>query len=421
MAQPSFAIANEQLFRWQHALNTPRRTPDSRFLASLAAIAFIGPLAIHLFLPVLPEVQKAFYMSAALTGAMFSVTLMMVACSTLVYGSLSDRYGRRPVLLVGLILFVLGSALSSIATSPTGLIIGRVLQAIGAGAPASLSRAIASDAYGSEQLVKVLAYLTMAYTLGPMFAPSVSGQLIDTFGWRSTFWFALAMGVIISYGAWRYLYETRAAVKSTFSVTTLLAGYLTLLKQPRFCGYVFQTGFSTATFMATITAASFLMQDYLNRPASEYGLYFMMLPLGLFLGNFVASRLSGRVAIDLMVLAGSVLMACSVAAQAAIMLWGTLTPLVIFIPCAVLTFAQGIAMPNGQTGAMRLARNAAGTAAGLGVFCQSFLGALGAQTYALLANGTPNPMVITITAFALLTLIAGAVPYALRPADHESR
>jgi MFS transporter, DHA1 family, multidrug resistance protein len=402
-------------------LSAPLRTPDARFLASLAAIAFIGPLAIHLFLPVLPEVQKAFRMTPALTGAMFSVTLLMVACSTLVYGSLSDRYGRRPILLTGLVLFVLGSALTSVAVTPTGLIVGRVLQAIGAGAPASLSRAIASDAYGPERLVKVLAYLTMAYTLGPMFAPSISGLLIDTFGWRSTFWFALTLGAIITLGAWRYLYETRPKVKTTVNVAAMLGGYLTLLKQPRFCGFVFQTGFSTATFMATITAASFLMQDYLGRPASEYGLYFMMLPLGLFLGNFVASRLSGHVSVEVMVLSGSVLMACSVSVQAAIILWGTVTPLVLFIPGCVLTFAQGIAMPNGQSGAMRLARNAAGTAAGLGVFCQSFLGAVGAQTYAFLANGTPIPMVITITAFALLTLIAGTVPFALRPLDNATR
>ena len=382
---------------------------------SLASIAFIGPLAIHLFLPVLPEVQKAFGMSSALTGVTFSVTLLMVACSTLVYGSLSDRYGRRPVLLTGLALFVLGSVLSSAATSPASLILGRILQAIGAGAPASLSRAIASDAYGPERLVKVLAYLTMAYTLGPMFAPSISGVLIDTFGWRSTFWFALIVGTVISFGAWVALYETRAPTKATFSIAAMFGGYATLIKQPRFSAFVLQTGFSTATFMATATAASFLMQNYLGRPASEFGLYFMMFPMGLFLGNLVASRLSGRVTVEVMVLCGSVLMASAIAIQAMLILAGIIAPLVIFVPGFVLTFAQGIALPNAQSGAMRIAKSAAGTAAGLGVFCQSMLGALGAQIYATLADGTPIPMVITVTAFALSTLVAGTVPYVLGP------
>lgn len=390
-------------------------TPDTRFLVSLASIAFIGPLAIHLFLPVLPEVQKAFGMSSALTGVTFSVTLLMVACSTLVYGSLSDRYGRRPVLLTGLALFVLGSVLSSAATSPASLILGRILQAIGAGAPASLSRAIASDAYGPERLVKVLAYLTMAYTLGPMFAPSISGVLIDTFGWRSTFWFALIVGTVISFGAWVALYETRAPTKATFSIAAMFGGYATLIKQPRFSAFVLQTGFSTATFMATATAASFLMQNYLGRPASEFGLYFMMFPMGLFLGNLVASRLSGRVTVEVMVLCGSVLMASAIAIQAMLILAGIIAPLVIFVPGFVLTFAQGIALPNAQSGAMRIAKSAAGTAAGLGVFCQSMLGALGAQIYATLADGTPIPMVITVTAFALSTLVAGTVPYVLGP------
>ncbi|MFM9887307.1 MAG: multidrug effflux MFS transporter [Burkholderiales bacterium] len=396
-------------------MSASRGAPDARFLASLASIALIGPLAVHLFLPVLPEVQKAFNMSSALTGATFSVTLLMVACSTLVYGSLSDRYGRRPVLLSGLALFVLGSALSAIAGSPLALILGRILQAIGAGAPASLSRAIASDAYGPERLVKVLAYLTMAYTLGPMLSPSIGGALIDMFGWRSTFWFALIVGAVIALGAWRVLYETRPPVRAAPSGSGLFRGYATLLRQPRFCGFVLQTGFSTATFMATATAASFLMQNYLDRPASEFGLYFMLFPIGLFLGNFVASRLSGRVAVEIMVLSGSVLMACAIAVQAALMLSGIIAPLVIFIPGFVLTFAQGIALPNAQSGAMRLAKTASGTAAGLGVFCQAFLGAVGAQTYAFLADGTPIPMVITVTACALLTLLAGTIPFVLRP------
>lgn len=365
-------------------------------------------------MPVMPKVQKAFDMSAALVGASFSVTVIVVGVTTLVCGSLSDRYGRRPILLGGLTLFVLGSAACSIADSATTLIAGRIVQALGAGAAASLNRAIAHDAYGPERLVKVLAYLTMAYTLGPMLAPIIGGFLIDQFSWRSAFWLAFAGGVTIQLAAWAVLHETHPARNRSTRVEDLLRTYLALLRQPRFLAFVMQSGFSTGTFMAMATAASFLMQDYLGRPAREFGFYFLLFPGGLFLGNLIASRVSGRVPIESMVLLGSVVCLGAIAVQAVFILLGVLSPLVIFVPGFAMTFAQGLAFPNAQTGAMRVMPSAAGTAAGLGVFFQMALGALGAQTYAWLADGTPHPMVTTVVAFALLTLAAGIVPFAIK-------
>ncbi len=362
-------------------------------------------------MPVMPRVQKAFDMSAALVGASFSVTVIVMGVATLVCGSLSDRYGRRPVLLGGLMLFVLGSAACSLADSALTLIAGRIVQALGAGAAASLNRAIAHDAYGPERLVKVLAYLTMAYTLGPMLAPVIGGFLIDQFGWRSAFWLALGGGTAILFAAWAVLYETHHARTRSARAADLLHTYWALVRQPRFTAFVMQSGFSTGTFMAMATAASFLMQDYLGRPAREFGFYFLMFPGGLFLGNLVASRLSGRVAIETMVLTGSVVCVIAIAVQAVLILLGVLAPLVIFLPGFVMTFAQGLAYPNAQTGAMRVMPGAAGTAAGLGVFFQMTLGALGAQTYAWLADGTPHPMVTTAVLGALLTLAAGIVPF----------
>lgn len=399
-------------------MSDARRSPRSPFLASLASIALIGPLAIHLFMPVMPHVQKAFDMPAALVGASFSITLVVVALATLLCGSLSDRFGRRPVLLGGLVLFAVGTIACSLAGSAFTLIAGRIVQALGAGAAASLNRAIAHDAYGPDRLVKVLAYLTMAYTLGPMLAPVIGGFLIDHLGWRSTFWFAFTAGAAILIAAWGVLYETHHARASSLRIGDLLRTYAALVRQPRFTAFVMQSGFSTGTFLAMATAASFLMQDYLGRPAREFGFYFLLFPGGLFLGNLIASRLSGRVAIETMVLAGSVLCMTAIAVQSVLILSGLLVPLVIFLPGFVMTFAQGLAYPNAQTGAMRAMPAAAGSAAGLGVCFQMALGALGAQTYALLADGTPHPMVTTVLGGAVLTLLAGIVPFAMRRRGH---
>jgi DHA1 family bicyclomycin/chloramphenicol resistance-like MFS transporter len=395
-------------------LSDSRRPPDWRFLAALASIAFVGPLAIHLFMPVMPEVQKAFGISSALVGMTFSVTLVVMAFTTLVCGTLSDRFGRRPVLLAGLAAFVAGSAFSAVATSAAMLVVARIVQAIGAGAAAALNRAIAHDAYGPDRLVKVIAYLTMAYTLGPMFAPIIGGALIDTFGWRSTSWLAMVAGGLIAAAAWRVLHETHTQARRGARSMSLWRSYALPLRHARFWAFVLHSGFSSFSFMAMATASSFLMQDYLGRPATEFGLYFFLFPCGLFLGNFVASRLSGRVAVETMVLTGTIVVVAAVAVQSTLILTGYLAPWVIFVPGGAMTFAQGMAMPNAQSGAMRVAPQAAGTTAGLGVFFQMTLAATGAQVYALIADGTPLPMVVTVVAGTAFTLVVGVAAFAMR-------
>src|SRR5262249_52198001 len=145
------------------------------FSLCLGLIAFLGPLAIHVYLPVIPAVKAAFGLSDALAQATFSIAVFGMGAATLAYGSLSDRYGRRPVLLSGLALFLVGSVLSAAATSAPLLVAGRLVQALGAGCGITLVRTIARDAYGADRFVRALAYLTMFYTLGPMISPALGG------------------------------------------------------------------------------------------------------------------------------------------------------------------------------------------------------------------------------------------------------
>ena len=173
-------------------MESTRQTPGRAFTISLGLIALITPLAVHLFFPVIPAVKVALGLSDAHAQLTFSIALFGMAFATLFYGSLSDRYGRRPVLLSGLALFLFGSVVSLMAETANALVLGRLVQAIGAGCALTLVRAIARDAYRAEQLVKAIAYLTMFGTLGPMVSPFIGGVLTDTLGWRSVFGFALA-------------------------------------------------------------------------------------------------------------------------------------------------------------------------------------------------------------------------------------
>jgi DHA1 family bicyclomycin/chloramphenicol resistance-like MFS transporter len=396
------------------------KPPSTLFLITLVAITMIGPLSLHLFLPALPLVKDSFGISDGLAQFTFSIALFTMAVTTLIYGALSDRYGRRPVLLGGLSLFVIGVALAALAPSVEWFIAGRLIQAIGAGCGVALARAIARDAYGPEFLVKAIAYLTMAYTLGPMISPPVGGILVDAFGWRSIFWFALIIGGIILIGATIVLHETRPIVLHTGKAPGMMRGFARLLRQPLFMAFVLQSGFSSGTFFGLASAATFMMKDYLGRPATEFGIYFLMFPIGYFLGNWASSRLSGRVRIEHMVLAGSAMLAAVIAGMVGVILLIALTPLVIFLAGGLISFSQGIALPNAQAGAIRVIPELAGTAAGIGVFLQMFCGGVFSQLYGVFSDGTPAPMLLIVSVAASLTLLCGIAAFALSKAPTKA-
>jgi DHA1 family bicyclomycin/chloramphenicol resistance-like MFS transporter len=387
--------------------------PGPLFLAALASIALINPLAVHLFMPVIPAVKSSLGVSSAVAQLTFSIALFVMSFATLVYGSLADQYGRRPVLLSGLVLFLAGSLISVFADSALVLVIGRLVQAIGAGCGMTLARTITRDAYGADRLVQVLAYLTMFSTVGPMIAPPIGGVLVDTLGWRSVFGFALAVGAVISAMAFAGIKETRPASAGEHARPGILGSYAVLFSHARFTAFVLQSGFSTGAFMTVASASASLMPEYMHRPPTEFGLYFLLFPVGFMLGNWISSRLSNRVTIESMVAAGSLITFVAVAVQATLLIGGAMNPLAIFLTGAFLTMGQGIALPYGQAGAMAIIPRLAGTAAGIGVFLQFFSGAAFSQLYGFFANGTPGPMVAIATATAALGLIVGLIPYAM--------
>ena len=387
-----------------------RRHPGRAFVIALGLIALITPLAVHLFFPVIPAVKVALGLTDARAQLTFSVALFGMAFATLFYGSLSDRYGRRPVLLSGLALFLVGSVVSLMAETANALVFGRLVQAVGAGCALTLVRAIARDAFRAEQLVKAIAYLTMFGTLGPMISPIIGGVLTDTFGWRSVFGFAIVAGGAITLTAYRVMVETHPADKRIVSDVGVIRSYAALFSRLRFNAFVLTSGFNTGAFMVMASAAASLMTELLHRPATEFGLYFLLFPIGFFTGNFISTRIGNRVSTETMVLAGSLLALAAVAGQALVLSYGFVVPLAFFLPGTFITMAQGIAMPYAQVGAMAEIPRFAGTAAGVGVFMQNFGAAVFAQLYGVFADGTPRPMIAIAVLCGVLTLITGAIP-----------
>jgi DHA1 family bicyclomycin/chloramphenicol resistance-like MFS transporter len=380
------------------------------FIVALAAVTVIGPLALHFYLPAIPAVRAHFGIGSAAAQLAFSVTLITMAVATLVYGPMSDRWGRRPVLLGGFVLFIVGSGVCVIAPDIETLIGARLVQGIGAACSLVIARAIARDLYDLDRLVKVMAYLTMAYVLGPMLATPLGGLLVDSFGWRSIFVFAVAAGVVILVLLVCVLRETGSRSRDGAAKFNPLRGYGRLARIPVFWGYVLQPGFSSGAFFAHAAAASILMTGVLQRPASEFGLYFLMFPAGFMLGNFISSRLSGRIAIDVMVfVGGAVILIANTALAANIAVFG-ITPLGLFLPGLLQTMGQGLSLPNAQTGALSIDRHLAGTAAGVAVFFQLFLGAVFAMLVGALADGPTGSITGVILCGGALSFACGIIP-----------
>jgi DHA1 family bicyclomycin/chloramphenicol resistance-like MFS transporter len=383
----------------------------------MVAVTLIGPLSVHAFIPALPIVQRAFAMDDAAAQSMLSITLLGMAASTLFYGSLSDKYGRRPVLLTGIGLFLIGATVCAVSTNVVTLASGRFIQAAGAGCGLVLARAIIRDVYGDDKLVKMMAYLTMAYVMGPMLAPAIGGAMIDAFGWRAVFHLSLALGVTIFALTAIATYETAVRNDGGDDVGIgwrFIQGYARLARMPKFLGYVFHAAFIAAAFFSYVSAASFLMTDVLHRPAAEYGIYFLFLPLAYLVGNFIASRFSGRASIETMIAIGGF---GAIIVAIGFLIWVSVSPidpLLLFAPGVVASIAQGLSMPNAQSGAIQVDADLTGAASGAVMFAQLSFGAVGAQVMGFVADGTAYPMAIMFLVCCTGALLAGMVPALVR-------
>lgn len=381
-----------------------RRRGPSLFLA-LAGITFVGPLSVHMFLPALPYVRLAFAVDEGTAQLTFSLSMVAMAVATLCYGSLSDRFGRLPVLVVGMALFAGGAAIGAIAPTIEILIGGRILQGLGAACGMVMARAILRDVYGTARLGQMFAYLTTAYIIGPMLAPPLGGFLTDAFGWQSILIVPAAFGGLGLLIAVAVIGETRAA--SDTRRVPLLRGYARLLGMPRFVALALNPAFASSAFFSLNVGATYLFIEVMGRDASEYGLYFMLGPLGFVAGNVMSARLSNRLSGNFLVVFGStVALLGAISLPVMIAVWGLL-PVTLFLPAFLMSVGQGLAMPHAHAAAISTDPQLIGTASGIVVFGQHTMVAILTLVVAVAADGTALPMSVCVTAAATASLAAG--------------
>lgn len=389
---------------------TTSATPPPVWL--LVAATMTGPLALNIFVPSMPGLPEAFDTVPATVQLTLSLYLVGVAVGQLLYGPLSDRFGRRPVLLCGLAVFVAASLACAVAPSIGALIIGRVAQALGGCAGMVIARAIVRDAWRREDATAVLAMVIAGMAVAPMVGPAVGGFLEVWIGWRANFVLLVAFGLLVWVAGVMALPETNATRTPIPGPLALWNAYRSLLAKPVFVGHALVAGFTTAAFFAFLAGAPYAMVERMGRPPSEYGLFFVLLSLGYIAGNMAVSRVASRFSAEALALAGIL---CGLIGPAIILGFlaiDVLTPSTLFLPTTVLCFGNGLAMPSSMTAAVGVDPRLAGTASGLLGFMQMGLGAVASTAVAAIHAG--EPLVMVGGMIAMNVLAVGALVVARR-------
>jgi len=394
---------NGVLFNLQAAM--PRS--DSRVIAVLlTALVAFGPLSTDLYLPSLPTLVRVFGTDIATVQLTLSVFLVGFAVSQLAYGPLSDRFGRRPVLIGGVTVFVLASAACMLAQSIEQLIAARFLQALGSCCGPVLGRAVVRDVYGRERAATVLAYMPMAMAVAPAIGPLFGGFLTSLFGWRANFLFLVGFGVLILAAVWFLLDETnRHRDELALHPRRLAGNYALLLRSRTWLGFTVCIAATYSAMFAFISGSSFVLIGHFGLSPELFGLSFGTIVLGYMVGSFTAGRLSHRLGIDRMVRLGSTLAGAAGLIGAALALGRIDHTAAILAPMFSFMVGAGLMMPNAQAGALGPFATMAGAASALMGFFQMGLAAVAGIVVAQLEDGTQFPMMAMI---CLAALVAGA-------------
>ena len=387
-----------------------RATPW-RLLALLMAMTAIGPTTLNILVPALPGLVTRLASDTGTVQLTLSLYLLSLAAAQLLLGPLSDRFGRRPVVLAGLTLNVLASLAAIAASSIDALIAAGIVQAIGASTGIVIGRAIIRDLYERDRAAAMIGLVTTAMVIAPMVSPLVGGILDTAFGWEAIFIFISLFSTAVLLWALLVLPETQPASVAQAPVL-LWDETRALLASAKFHGYVLCGALGSAPFFTFLGGGPHVVVTLMGRTSAEYGLWFAFTSLGYMSGNFSVSRLSQRFGVDAMITAGIAFeligtgLTCALVASQP-----DAGPAIIFLPQLVISYGNGLLLPNCIAGAVSVRPQAAGTASGMTGFTQMAIGAASTQVISMFLAGasTAMPMAWQMLAVAVAAGVAYVV------------
>ncbi len=350
----------------------PAKARVALWLPALFTLA--GTMAMHIFVPALPRAAVELGASAAEMQLTVSLYLLGMAVGQLVYGPLSDRYGRRPVLMGGLVLYTLAGLGAALAPGAGSLIVARLLQALGGCAGLVLGRAIVRDSTEGSEAARRMALMNLLITIGPGLAPIVGAAMSESLGWRSILFLLSGVGVVTFLFAWRLLPETGPRMLVNRAV--LLRNYVALLRSPAFLGLALGGSCATTAMYAFVAAAPFIFTEQLHRPVGEVGFYLCGLVSGVWIGSMLARQLLGRIGNAPLILWSNAISFAGALTFLAAALTGTLSVPLVVAATFVFALGAGVASPLALTSAISLNPKVIGSASGLYGFTQMAVGGI---------------------------------------------
>ncbi len=373
--------------------------PSVSLLAILACLAALGTLSTNILLASLPGIASSFAVPTTATGSMMSAFFATFAVGQLVVGPLSDRYGRRPVVLAGLIVFVAGSILCALASTLPIVVAGRVVQAIGVCASSVLSRAIARDLFSGAELARVLSFVMVAMAAAPGFSPLIGSGLDHAFGWRSTFLAVAMFGLALGFAYSASVGETHHGERAAFNPAEILRGYRALLSDRRFIVPAASVSMVIGGLFAVFTVTPAILVDGLGFSPLSLSLFYAGTVFIVFGAGFLAPRLARRYGLAAVTRYGLIIASSGCIAMALLAFAGFRNFASYLLPMLVFLFGMGTANPIGTALTLSHFGERAGAASALLGFLQMALAALA------IVAATTLPM----TAFAALSLVLASL------------
>ena len=372
---------------------------------TLIALASITALTMNMFIPSLPAMTEYFHTEYRIMQLSVAVFMAANALVQLFVGPISDRFGRRPVLIVGLSVFVLASLGCVLAPTATSFLVFRAIQAAVV-VSMVLSRTIVRDMYDHNKAASMIGYVTMFMSIVPMVTPAIGGFLDEHLGWHSNFWVLVFSGIVVLALVLFDCGETNQHKSASFR--DQFASYPELFSSPRFWGYSLAATFASGAFFAYLGGSPFVGTVVFGLSPSALGIFFGAPSVGYLVGNGITGAMAGKVGINRLIVLGTLLTMTAVAIPLVLTVTGQINHFTFFGPMILLGFGNGLVIPNATVGILSVRPKLAGTASGVGGALMIGGGAgLSALSGSLLKPGIgPGPLLWIMLAVTVLGLLS---------------